>query len=106
MTASSRVIFDPKRQADLVSLPFDFISKLAVGETISTKVTTASVWSGVDPNPAAILSGAASSSGTVVSQNVTAGVVGVVYLLVCRITTSLGLSPSLAGFLTVLPDGP
>jgi len=104
--SSTRVILDPKRVSDVVKIPFDFISKLAVGETISTKVVTASVWSGVDANPSAIINGAATSSGTVVTQSITAGVLGVIYLLKCSITTSAAQTLSLAGLLTVIPDGP
>lgn len=105
MTSSSRVLFDPKRQIESPILPFDFISKLAAGETISTQVVTASVYSGVDPTPSAIISGVASTVNTIVSQKITAGVIGVIYLLICTITTSLGQTLALEGFLVVIPDG-
>lgn len=89
-----------------MNLPFDFTSKLAAGETISTKVVTATVLSGVDPTPSAIVNGAATSSGSIVTQSITAGVLGVFYLLVCKITTSLSQTLSLGGVLLVEPDGP
>jgi hypothetical protein len=105
MSSSTRVLLAPKRAADVVIEPFDFISYLAPAETILTQVVTASVWSGVDANPGAIISGAATAAGTVVSQKIQAGVVGVIYLLICKITTSLGQTLQLGALLSVLPDG-
>lgn len=83
---------------------WDFISLLQVGETISTAVVTAGVWSGNDPNAAAIISGAASISGTKVLQLITAGVLGCIYGLKCAITTSLGQTLNLYGYLAIIPD--
>jgi hypothetical protein len=102
---SGRIVLDPKYVGEVCTRPFDFISKLAPGETISTKAVTASVWSGVDATPQNIVSGAATSAGTVVTQLFTAGVVGVIYLLVCRITTSAGQTLDLHALLSVIPDG-
>ncbi len=99
--------FQPKRQGETCfpSQPFDFISVLAAGETISTQVVTASVYSGVDPNPSALISGAAAVQNTTqVWQLFTQGVVGVIYELLCRITTSLGQTLELAAFMAVIPD--
>lgn len=100
---TDRVQFQPKKLAEAILLPFDFISKLANGETISTKVVTSVVWSGVDASPSSMISGAASHSGSVVSQLITGGVAGVTYYLLCTITTSAGQTLQLAGFLVVLP---
>ena len=101
-----RVIQYPKLQAEVKNIPFDFISNLGVSETISTKVVTASVYSGVDAAPSGVINGAATSSGTVVTQSVQAGVVGVVYELLCKITTSAGQTLELAAFFVVQPDLP
>ena len=106
MSSSLRVTLDPKRQGETVNRTFDFTSKLAINETISTQVVTASVWSGVDAAPAALINGAASAAGTVVTQSFTAGVVGVIYLLICRITTNLGQTLELGALFAVIPDGP
>lgn len=91
----------PKLVGETATVRFDFISRLAVGETISTKSVVATVYTGVDATPSAVISGAASSSGTVVSQLVTGGVAGVIYQLVCTITTSAGQTLQLAGLLVV-----
>ena len=101
---SSRVTFPPKLQGSTQNVTFDFISLLAVGETISTKTVTNTVYSGVDASPSAMISGSASSSGTIVTQAITAGVVGVIYYLTCTITTSASQTLVLTGFLTVIPN--
>jgi len=97
----SRISFLPKNTSATVNLVFDFAAMLAAGETISTKQTFAKVYSGVDANPQAIINGAASSSGTQVTQSVTGGVAGTVYWLRCEITTSASQTLELEGALVV-----
>ena len=105
MSSSTRIIFDPKRVADVQTYTFDFTSKLAASETISTQVVTAAVWSGVDAAPSAIISGSASVSGSIVSQKITGGVLGVIYTLTCTITTSTSQTLTLVGQLAIIPVG-
>jgi hypothetical protein len=100
----SRITLEGKLTSETVSTVFDFISRLAVGETISTQVVTASVYSGTDAAPSAIVSGSATASGTQVTQKITAGVLGVMYKLLCTITTSAGQTLSLSAFLAIVPD--
>lgn len=100
----SIVQFPPKATGETVKLVFDFISRLAVGETISTQAVVATVWTGTDATPSAIVSGVASASGTKVTQAITGGTAGVVYKLVCTITTSASQTLSLTGLLAVLTD--
>lgn len=102
--SQGRVIFDPKRSGETVTLQFDFASRLAVSETISTQSVAASVYSGTDASPSAIISGSATASGTIVSQKITAGTIGVTYSLACTITTSAGQTLLMVGFLTVIPN--
>lgn len=83
---------------------FDFTSDLAVSETISTKTVAATVYSGTDASPSALISGSASSSGAIVSQVITGGVEGVLYELKCTITTSAGQTLVQAGYLVVTSD--
>lgn len=101
---TARAVFDPKPPTDTRSFAFDFLSEMAIGETISTKVVTATVYSGVDANPSAIISGAASSSGTIVTQLITGGVVGAIYDLLCTITTSLGQTLTQAAYLAIVEE--
>jgi hypothetical protein len=82
------ILVPPKSSDATRKLTFDFISDLIVGETISSATTTATVWSGFDPSPSTVISGAATISGTVVTQLVTAGQAGTLYKLMCEATTS------------------
>lgn len=100
----SRVGLAGKVASETVSEIFDFTSRLAVGETISTAAVSATVYSGTDGSPAAIISGSASISGAKVTQKVTGGSVGNVYLLKCQITTSTSQTLALSAFLPILPD--
>lgn len=98
---SSRLTFPPKLAGETISLPFDFTAKLASGETISTQAVVAAVYSGVDASPASLISGLATSSGSTVSQNITGGVLGTIYYVTCTITTSLGLTKQMTGYLAI-----
>lgn len=100
----SRVVQPPKLSGETKTYEWDFSSLLAVGETISTQTVTASVYSGTDASPSSIISGSATVSGDVVSQKITAGTVGVIYLLKCTITTSTSQTLQLTSFLVIEPD--
>lgn len=100
----SRVEFAAKLLGETVAETFDFTSRMGPTETISSAVVAASVFSGTDASPTSIISGGATSSGQVVSQNITGGVLGVLYLLVCTISTSLGQVLQLSAYLPVVPD--
>ena len=97
----ARLQLQPKLTGETRNETFDFISRLAVGETISTQVVAATVYSGVDASPSAVVSGSATASGTQVTQKLTGGVAGVIYQLICTITTSAGQTLQLAGLLAV-----
>ena len=99
-----RADIPPKLSGETRTITFDFTSDLAAGETISTETVTASVYSGVDASPSAVISGSASASGVVVSQKVTGGVVGVTYKLLCSITTSAAQTLDKVGLMAVAPD--
>lgn len=101
---SNRVELPNKLVGSTQTYTFDFTSLLASGETISTQVCTAAVYSGTDASPSAIISGSASASGAVVSQKITAGTEGVIYKVTCTITTSAGQTLVLVGYLAVTPD--
>lgn len=100
----SRTILTPKFQGETKTYSFDFTSQLASGETISTQVVTATVYSGTDALPSSIISGSATASGAVVSQKITAGTVGVIYTLLCTITTSAGQTLQMSAFMTIIPN--
>jgi hypothetical protein len=100
----SRDLWQPKQAAATQSYPFNFISDLAVGETITGATVTALVWSGNDPTPSNLISGAATISGTVVSQKLTGGVAGNIYAVTCTATTSAGQTLIHSAYLVVGPS--
>lgn len=100
----SRVTFPPKLASEKLALEFDFTSRLAASETISTKSVVAVVYSGSDPTPQNLIFGSATASGQVVTQLVRDGVLGVMYEVTCTITTSAGQTLQLAGYLAVVPN--
>jgi hypothetical protein len=93
-----------KYQGETRAEVFDFASRLSLGETISSASTVATTYSGTDASPSGIISGSASISGSKVTQVVTAGTLGVTYLLVCTANTSAGQVLQIAAFLPVVPD--
>jgi hypothetical protein len=103
-----RVTFKPLAVGEIRKETFSFLSALAVGETISTQSVVASVYSGTDATPSDLVSGSASASGAVVTQALdgTAAVLGVIYHLVCTITTSASQTLQAGGYLAVVPDTP
>lgn len=82
------VIAPSKRSDATVPVEFSFMDQLAFGELISGQVVTCSVFTGADANPSAILDGAPTANGTVVTQVITAGVPGVIYQLVALVNTT------------------
>lgn len=80
---------------------FNFLSQLATNETLTSASCTCAVWSGVDSNPSAVLSGPAAVSSPTAYQTIRAGVNGVVYLLTCTGTTSQGNHPVIQTYLAV-----
>ncbi len=101
-----RVILPAKKLGETVFIAIDFISKLGVGETIIGAVCTCTVYTGNDPNPSAVISGVAQVSGTIVDQLVRGGVLGTIYEILAKATTSLGQTVELSGFLAIVPDLP
>lgn len=99
----SRIVFPTKGTGESPDVVFDFTSWLAAGETLLTAVCTATVYSGTDASPSSLISGSASISGAKVTQLITGGVEGVVYDLLCTVTTSLGQTLQLAGFIAAVP---
>lgn len=95
--------FAPKLQSAKVPYTVDFLSVLPNGVTIASASVAATVFSGNDPDPSAIVSGAVSISGTQVTQVIAAGVSGTIYQLVYTAVGSDSNDYELAGFLAVLP---
>lgn len=75
----NNLVFEDKGVAEVVPLVVNFSDKLQFGEAINGANVTVSVISGTDPTPSAILSGGPTFTATTISQNITGGVVGVLY---------------------------
>lgn len=101
-----RVILQPKRQGETIGYVVDFISSLAPGEVILTAACIATVYSGVDAFPAAIISGSSTFQGTQVNQGVTGGVTGTIYSLLYVVTTSFAQTIEINAYLPVVPNSP
>jgi flagellar biosynthesis protein FliR len=97
----ARVITQPKPASDTIKVTFNFLSQMAVGETIVTASCIATVYTGVDASPSSIISGVSSISGQTVTQALTGGIAGVVYQVVCTITTSTGQTLTQSTYLYV-----
>lgn len=104
--SGGRVVLPSKKLGETITYNFDFISALVPGETIQSATVKANVWSGTDPAPGAIVSGGATITGTKVANNITGGVLGVIYFVTCAATTSLNQIIELAGYLAIVPDVP
>jgi hypothetical protein len=77
-----------KDVAETIPLVFQFGTRLQYGETITGNSVTCVLFSGTDPNPSAMISGAATVSGTTVTQSITGGLAGNIYTVVCIVTGS------------------
>ena len=97
--------FNPKLLGETAILTWNWASKIIdPAVTISTAVITSTVYSGTDASPSSMISGSATISGYNVTQKITGGVLGVVYQLLCTITTSDGQTLQMPGFLAVVPN--
>lgn len=101
-----RVLLDPAKVGEAVNVPFDFISGLNPGETVISAGTNATLYSGVDANPQAIITAAATVSGSIAFQKVTPTITGNIYDLRCTAVTNQGQILSLEGYFAVVPGLP
>lgn len=100
----STQILDIKIAEEELTIEFDMLSRLKVGETVATAAVSCEVFSGTDPNPAALISGLAVVSGSIVQQRVIGGLPGVIYILTCAARTSVNDLVLNQGKLAVLPN--
>lgn len=96
-------ILDQKLVAEELTIEFDMLSRLKLGETVVTASVTCELYSGTDPNPASMISGLAVVSGSIVQQKVIGGLSGNIYLLTCSARTSVNDLILNQGKVAVLP---
>lgn len=99
----TRVEQPPKLVGETATYTWDFASRLASGETISSAGITVTVYSGTDASPSSILSGSPSVSGTTITQKLTAGTLGVLYNVIAQATTSLSQVLQLSSIIAIVP---
>lgn len=71
----------PKAASETRIIIADLASAMNAGDALSSATVTCSLWSGVDASPSSVISGSATVSGTKVTQKVTGGVEGNIYIL-------------------------
>ena len=103
----NQLIFPPKNVGETIPLIVSFADRLQPGEGINGAVVTASVYSGTDNNPSALISGTATydAFGNA-TQVITGGVAGVVYTLVYLITGTNSHNYIKVGQLAILSSSP
>lgn len=81
--------YDAKHPSEKWKIPFDFTDRLADGDSVSAIIGTPAVVvkKGADGSPAAILDGAATLSGSIVTVPVTGGLDGVEYEITVTVDT-------------------
>jgi hypothetical protein len=98
----SRADLRPKFTDERVKCTFDFASLLTNDESLSSATTTAAVYAGADASPSALISGAATISGSVVTQLIIGGTAGVIYQIDCKAVTSASQTLVLTSRLAVI----
>lgn len=81
-------MFPSKNPVDVKSYEFEFGDQLLFGEIITSAAVAASVYSGDDDTPSAIISGDAVIDGTKITQEIIGGVDGTTYNLVATVNAS------------------
>ena len=102
----SRIELPAKSPDATQNIVFDFTSMLAAGATIISAGVTATVYSGTDASPSAIVNGSSVISSQKVTQSITAGVDGTIYDLECEVSTSDAQVLQLGAYLAVARNLP
>ena len=80
--------FVTKSVGELITLYFNFLSRLKIGEEIESFTVTAAVYSGEDAEIAVLFASPSLVGAAEITQQVHQGVVGVTYLITCTVETS------------------
>lgn len=94
-----------KYRAETISIVVSFEDVLPSGDTISgTPIVTVVVFSGTDNTPSSILYEGISVSGLSIEQRVRLGVIGTIYLITFKVTSSSGAVFEKECYLAILPE--
>lgn len=100
----SLIVSTPKTVGETRVQQFNFLSQLAVNETLTSAICTCVVWSGADANPSAVLSGNATVSTPTAYQKITGGVEGTIYLITCTGFTSQSNNPVIQTYVPIVSN--
>ena len=92
-----------KLVGERITLDFEFMDDLQWGESISAAEVEVTVFSGVDNSPSLLIYKAAVAVNTHVTQQIQAGVPGVIYNIKCTVAGTLGTEASKVSKLAILP---
>jgi hypothetical protein len=98
------VLFGTKALGETNPYVFNFSDRLQFGETVTGAAVSLVPASGIDPDPSAMLVGSPTFTATTVTQNITGGVVGVIYSIACTVTASNAHNYVKQGSLAVIAD--
>lgn len=102
-----RIIIEPIKIGEAPFIPFDFISGMeSPSEVLVSASTTCTLYSGTDPSPQSIVSGAATVMSTIALQKCLPTIVGNIYDLKCTGITSAGQILILDTYLAIVPGVP
>lgn len=99
---TQEIILPQKGTQETIPVTVDFSDRLVNGETINGASCTPTVVAGTDASPSSILSGSITFTTTTVTQNITAGVNGVIYALGFVVTTTGSHNYAKVGNLAVI----
>ena len=94
-----------KDTTETIPVVFPFAGKLQFGETLSAATMSVTLMSGTDANPSAMLSGSPTVSSPNVTQSITGGIAGNVYVVICACTTSASHTYSMECRVAVITPG-
>lgn len=103
---SSFISFPPKLYSSTIQIEADFSAQLQDGEAIVSCVMSVTVYSGLDLTPSAMLDGGPVLLQNIVTQQLTGGEVGVLYLIGFNGTTNLSSQLIIQAYLAVVDSNP
>lgn len=82
------IVLPSKAVGETIPVTFNFLDLLEFGESITGATVSATVFAGTDASPGDLISGVPVKTSIDVVQVITGGVSGVIYQIVCTVTTS------------------
>ena len=100
-----QITLPAKRRIDVRPFKVDFSQWLGSGESVTAAQLSVSLFTGTDPDPAAILYLDPEILNNVVTQRIREGIPGNIYTITMEVTTNLGNELTAETVQAVLPDG-